>query len=130
MKNKVILIICLALFTFYSLLLIAQKEGYYKSRNEKAKILTQEQIEEFEKDVSLGRSVDIRKYVLYEDKDYSNNLSDDIYSVSLKLESVFDTTIKFIFNGVSKTVNDQNKIFLLIILKMLIVYDIIYLVVL
>ena len=106
MKNKVILIIFLALFTFYSLLLIAQKEGYYKSRNEKAKILTQEQIEEFEKDVSLGRSVDIRKDVLYEDKDYSNNLSDDIYSVSLKLESVFDTTIKFIFNGVSKTVND------------------------
>ena len=106
MKNKVILIIFLALFTFYSLLLIAQKEGYYKSRNEKAKILTQEQIEEFEKDVSLGRSVDIRKYVLYEDKDYSNNLSDDIYSVSLKLESVFDTIIKFIFNGVSKTVND------------------------
>lgn len=106
MKNKVILIIFLALFTFYSLLLIAQKEGYYKSRNEKAKILTQEQIEEFEKDVSLGKSVDIRKYVLYEDKDYSNNLSDDIYSVSLKLESVFDTTIKFIFNGVSKTVND------------------------
>ena len=106
MKNKVILIIFLAVFTFYSLLLIAQKEGYYKSRNEKAKILTQEQIEEFEKDVSLGRSVDIRKYVLYEDKDYSNNLSDDIYSVSLKLESVFDTTIKFIFNGVSKTVND------------------------
>lgn len=130
MKNKVILIIFLALFTFYSLLLIAQKEGYYKSRNEKAKILTQEQIEEFEKDVSLGKSVDIRKYVLYEDKDYSNNLSDDIYSVSLKLESVFDTTIKFIFNGVSKTVNDQNQIFLLIILKMLIVYDIIYLVVL
>lgn len=130
MKNKVILIIFLALFTFYSLLLIAQKEGYYKSRNEKAKILTQEQIEEFEKDVSLGRSVDIRKYVLYEDKDYSNNLSDDIYSVSLKLESVFDTIIKFIFNGVSKTVNDQNQIFLLIILKMLIVYDIIYLVVL
>ena len=75
MKNKVILIIFLALFTFYSLLLIAQKEGYYKSRNEKAKILTQEQIEEFEKDVSLGKSVDIRKYVLYEDKDYSNNLS-------------------------------------------------------
>ena len=106
MKNKVILIIFLALFTFYSLLLIAQKEGYYKSRNEKAKILTQEQIEEFEKDVSLGRSVDIRKYVLYEDKDYSNNLSDDIYSVSFILVSVFDTIIKFIFNGVSKTVND------------------------
>ena len=106
MKNKVILIIFLALFTFYSLLLIAQKEGYYKSRNEKAKILTQEQIEEFEKDVSLGKSVDIRKYVLYEDRDYSNNLSDDIYDVSLKLESVFDTTIKFVFNGVSQAVND------------------------
>lgn len=106
MKNKFFLIIFLSLFTFYVLLLFAQKEGYYKSRNEKAKILTHEQIQEFEKDVSLGKSVDIRKYVLYEDRDYSNNLSDDIYSVSLKLESLFDTTIKFIFSGISKTVND------------------------
>ena len=106
MKSKFFLIFFLALFTFYVLLFVAQKEGYYKSRNEKAKILTQQQIKEFEKDVSLGKSVDIRKYVLYEDRDYSNNLSNDIYSVSLKLESVFDTSIKFIFNGVSKAVND------------------------
>ena len=106
MKNKIILVLFMSLVIFYAILLIAQKEGYYQNRNEKAKVLTERQIKEFEQDIKDGKSVDIRKYILYEDKDYSNNLSNDIYNISLKLESVFDTSIKFIFNGVSKTVND------------------------
>ena len=106
MKNKIFLIIFLSLFIFFSILLIAQSQGYYKNKNEKAKILTEEQIKEFEKDVSNGKSIDIKKYVLYEDKDYSNKISKDIYNMSLKLESVFNGTIKLIFNGASKAVND------------------------
>ena len=109
MKNKIILVLFLSLVIFYAILLIAQKEGYYQSRNEKAKVLTEKQIKEFEQDVKNGKSVDIRKYVLYEDRDYSNNLSHNIYNISLKLESIFDSGIKFVFNGVGKTVNDWCK---------------------
>lgn len=106
MKNKIFLIIFLGFFTFYIILLLAESQGYYKNRNEKAKTLTDEQIIEFEKDISEGKNVDVRKYVLYEDKDYSNNVSDDIYKISLKLESVFDGAVKIVFNGASKAVND------------------------
>ena len=41
-----------------------------------------------------------------ENEDYSNNLSNNIYKVSLKLENVFDSAIKIVFNSVGKMVND------------------------
>ena len=105
MKNKIGVIILGSLFVFYVTFLLANSQGYYKSRSEKAKELTDEQIVEFERDVAAGKSIDIRKYVLYEEKDYSNNVSNDVYKISLKLESVFDSVIKIIFNSASKAVN-------------------------
>lgn len=104
--KKIPLVIFLSLFTFFAVLLLAEEGGYYKTRSERAKILTEEQIKNFEKDVSEGKSIDVKKYVLYEDKDYTNNLSDGVYRMSLKLESVFDNTVRLIFNSASKAVND------------------------
>lgn len=104
--KKIPLIVLLSLFTFYVILLLAQSQGYYKTRSEKAKILTDEQIINFEKDVREGKKIDIKKYVLYEDRDYSNDVSSNIYRISLKLEGVFDKTIRLIFNSASQAVND------------------------
>ena len=106
MKNKVFLIIFLSFFIFFSILLLAQSQGYYKNRNQKTKILTDEQIKNFEEDVRNGKSIDIKEYVLYEDKDYTNKVSDNVYKISLKLEDAVDSTIKMIFNGASYMVND------------------------
>ena len=106
MKNKVFLIIFLSLFIFFSILLIAESQGYYQNKNEKAKILTEEQIKEFEHDVQLGKNIDIKKYTLYEERDYSNSITKDIYDVSLKLENAFTFAIKLVFNGLSKSVNE------------------------
>ncbi len=105
MGKKIIIFCSLSIFTFFCFLLFAESQGYYKSRSEKAKVLTDTEIKKFEKDVSLGRKIDIKEYTLYKDKDYTNNVSNDIYTVSLKLESIFDTTIKLIFNNASKAVN-------------------------
>ncbi len=74
--------------------------GYYQNRNEKAKILTDKEIKEFEKDINMGKNVDIKKYVLYENKDYTNGLSNSIYKVSLKIERTIDRTIKLIFDNI------------------------------
>lgn len=98
MKNKIFIFIFLTFFVFFLMMLFAQSEGYYKNRNEKAKILTDKQIETFEKDIANGKDVDIKKYVLYEDKDYSNKISGGVYKTSLKIEFLFDKTIKLIFN--------------------------------
>lgn len=104
--KKVFLIMFMSLFTFFVILLLAESQGYYKTRSEKAKTLTEEQIIEFEKDVNNGKKIDLKKYVLYEDKDYTNAISDNIYRTSLKFESFFNATVKLIFNSASKAVND------------------------
>lgn len=106
MKNKVFLCILLSFFIFFVILLLAQSQGYYRNRNEKAKVLTEEQIINFEEDIKNGKKVDIKKYVLYEDKDYSNKVSSDIYKISLKLETAVDSAIKMVFNGAGSLVND------------------------
>lgn len=106
MKNKIFLCIFLSLFIFFIILLLAESQGYYKNRNEKAKILTEEQIENFEQDISQGKNIDIKKYVLYEDKNYQNKVTSNIYKVSLKLENALDDAIKLIFSGASSVVSD------------------------
>ncbi len=90
----------LSLLFFFSLMMSLGYMGYYQNRNEKAKILTDKEIKEFENDINMGKNVDIKKYVLYEDKDYTNGLSDDIYKVSLKIEKTLDKTIRMIFTSV------------------------------
>ena len=74
--------------------------------DEKAKVLTEEQIINFEEDIKNGKKVDIKKYVLYEDKDYSNKVSSDIYKISLKLETAVDSAIKMVFNGAGSLVSE------------------------
>lgn len=106
MKNKVFICILLSFFIFFVILLLAQTEGYYKNRNEKAKALTEEQITNFEEDIKNGKKIDLKKYVLYEDKDYSNKVSKDIYKISLKLETMVDSAIKMVFNGAGSLVSD------------------------
>lgn len=104
--KKISLVFILSLFTFFIILMLAQSQGYYKTRSEKAKALTDEQIAKFEKDINAGKKIDLNKYVLYEDKDYTNKISSYIYTISLKLENIFDTAIKLIFNGASEAVNN------------------------
>lgn len=104
--RKILLLVVLSFFTFFVVLLLAQSQGYYKTRSQKAKILTDEQIVKFEQDIKDGKKIDVKKYILYEDKDYSNDVSDKIYRFSLTIEGIFDKTIRLIFNGASKAVND------------------------
>ena len=106
MKNKVFLVIVLSFFIFFIILLLAQSQGYYKNRNEKSKILTEEQIKTFEEDLKNGKDIDIKKYVLYEDKDYTNKVTTNIYKVSLKLENAVNSTIKLVLSGASTIVTD------------------------
>ena len=106
MKTKLFLIILLTFFVFYTVLFIGYQNGYYKNKYQKAKELTESQIIEFEKDIHEGKSIDLKEYVFYERRDYTNNLSKNIYRVSLELEKVIDYVVRVTFNNVSKAVNE------------------------
>ncbi len=106
MKNTLIKIIILSLVVFFLVLVFAEKSGYLKTKEEKNKILTEEQIEIFERDIAQGKKVDINDYVVDNYKDYTNEVSNNFYRVSLKLEKGVDGIIKFIFKGASRAVVD------------------------
>lgn len=106
MKEKIFKIILIIFIVFFLTLLLADKKGYYVSKTTKAKELTEEQIEKFEKDIKEGKEIDIDKYTININKDYRNNLSNNIYKISLKLEKAVDKTIKRIFKDIEKTVTN------------------------
>ena len=57
MKNTFVKIIVLSLVVFFLVLVFAEKSGYLKTKEEKIKVLTEEQIELFENDIAQGKSV-------------------------------------------------------------------------
>ena len=106
MRNKIFLTLFLSIFVFYTFSFIGYQRGYYKTKHEKARELTEKQIIEFEKDIKNGDSIDLKKYVLYEEKDYTSNLSKDVYKISLTLERIIDITVKAAFKEMSKAVTN------------------------
>lgn len=63
------------LFASFLVLFLSQTTGYSEYQNQKQVALTKKQIEKFEKDVSLGKPVDINTYLENTNKDYQNKLS-------------------------------------------------------
>lgn len=98
---------CMIFFIFvFCALLIALETGYYDAGASRKKTLTEQQIRKFEEDVRNGKDVDVTDYLIEESVDYSSGLSNKIYKTSLKLEKVFDKTVKTLFKGLAKTVSD------------------------
>lgn len=94
------------LFFIFLILIFAESNGYYQTKTTKAKILTEEQIKQFEKDIKEGKNLDLTDYVIDANKDYTSFLSNNIYKISLKLEKGIDVTVKYIFKQVNDTIVD------------------------
>lgn len=106
MKEKFTKFILFSFLVFFLVLLFAEHFGYYETKEQRVKTLTEEQIKIFENDIKEGKQIDITEYVLEENKDYTNNLSSSIYKISLILEKKTDELIKIIFNKAGNLVND------------------------
>jgi len=105
MKTKLIKGIFFLFLLSFIVLLILEETGYYKTRTSRVKTLTEEQIKTFEQDIKAGKEIDINDYVINR-VDYSNNLSNNIYKISLKLEKGLDFVVKFIFKKVNDMVEE------------------------
>ena len=78
--------------------------GYYdKGRRDKMEF-TSSQIEQFEKDVDAGKTIDLNNYIEENNKDYSNSLSRLGYNVSKTVDTIFNrgimAVVKFILSFV------------------------------
>lgn len=105
-KESIFKFILLCFIICFLVILFAGKTGYYEKKLRDNSILTEEQIKKFENDIKEGKNVDISNYVINENKDYTTNFTNDVYSVSLKVEKTIDKIVKFIFNEIGKNINN------------------------
>lgn len=105
-KIKLFKFIFTFLFLVFITMYFSEESGYYEFKKNKTKELTEEQIKKFEEDVSLGKEVDIKDYVVVKEKNYQNhlsklglNVSNTISKIVKKgLDSTFSVVIDLVEN--------------------------------
>ena len=75
-KKKIYKFVFTVFFLSFLVVYFSELTGYYEYQNHKKATLTQEQIRQFEKDVANGKEVDINEYLVVEEKNYNNGLSE------------------------------------------------------
>ncbi len=94
-KNKFIYLLYLLIFIF-GLLYFSGQTGYYENKLSSDSKLTKEAIQEFEKDISEGKPVDIKDYLEYDHKNYENKYSSLGYTISDTISSILNEGVNFI----------------------------------
>lgn len=91
-KNNIFLKIISILFLIYLSLYMMDNLGYYNI-NTKNKVLTEEAIKEFEKDIKNGKSIDIKNYV-GDNTNYKNFYSNLGYNLSIGVDNILNKGLK------------------------------------
>lgn len=99
-KNNIFLKIIGVLFIVYFSLYLMDNLGYYNIAA-KNKILTEEKLKEFERDVKNGKSIDIKNYV-DDETNYKNFYSNIGYNMSIGIDNILNKGLKKVGNVLKK----------------------------
>ena len=86
----------------FIVLFVSQRTGYAEYQNHRQALLTKAQIKKFEKDVSLGKAVDISKYLKTNNHNYQNRISKAGLKVSKSLQFTVKSVVVKGFKVLSK----------------------------
>ena len=103
MKKNIVKVFIVFLIVAFLGLFYAYQNGYYRKVQGDKVILTNQKIEEFEKDIKDGKDITIEDY-LEEEKDYSTNSTKLSLKISDKIADGIDRVIKFIFQKLGSVV--------------------------
>ena len=108
-KNKTIkffkYILFISFITFTALYLSASA-GYFEYKSSRKAALTNAQIKKFEKDISEGKNIDIKKYIEASNTNYQNKVSKTGLSISKKTQKCVQIIIDESFKFLSKLVGE------------------------
>ena len=103
-KKNYFLTLLSILFIIFVAYMVAYNSGYYEANISKKSKITEEKLQEFERDVKEGKEIDIKDYVENDYVDYSSSFS----KLGNKLSSSIDT---FMDSGLSDFFNFLGKLF-------------------
>ena len=104
-KKNYFLYILITLFIIFSAYMLAYNSGYYEANISRKSKITEEKLQEFEKDVKEGKEIDVKDYVQSDYVDYSSSLS----KLGNRLSSSIDN---FMDNGLSDFFEFLGKLFI------------------
>lgn len=106
-KNKSLSFILIVIFLIFLCSYYISNSGYYEYELTQKTILTNEKIKEFEADVKNNENMDIKKYLDYEEIDYSNKITNVIYELSDNGSKLMRKGLKALFKKISSVVEDE-----------------------
>ena len=104
-KKNYFWFILISLFLVFSAYMVAYNSGYYEANISRKSKITEEKLQEFEKDVHDGKEIDIKDYIENDYIDYSSSLS----KLGNRLSSSIDT---FMDSGLSDFFEFLGKLFI------------------
>ncbi len=109
MKNNIFRIIALTLVFLFVGLYFASNSGYidYQARNKK--ILTENQIKQFEEDVRQNKPIDIKNYITDKEESYDNNISKMSLKLSNAIGKTFEKTLNYVFGKLESVMNTDKQ---------------------
>ena len=105
-KNKFLNFLLIVILMIYVASYYVANSSYYEYKLQERTVLTNEKIKEFEEDVKNNENIDIKDYVVSEEVDYSNKISNLVYNFSDTANNVARKCIKAIFKKLSYLVED------------------------
>ena len=102
--NLVRLIVLILLFLFF-VLYFMQASGYNEYSRNREKMLTEEQIKEYEEDIEAGKDVTIKDYLNKDKINYENKVSDLGLDLSELIGDVFNKGMNAFFNMLNEAVS-------------------------
>lgn len=97
--SKIATHIFITILVIFTVIYISGQTGYYEYQNHKQVELTEEKIEEYEKDLKKGKNIKTKDYLKETDISYENNFSTAGKSISEGISYLItngtDATIKF-----------------------------------
>lgn len=102
--NKFIFFITILLFLIFLIIFSSSRTNYYEYSNNKKAVYTEEKIKEFEKDIEEGKNVNIKDYITYDEKDYSNNLTKFADSLSKNIFEFANVVLNVLYKIIIKII--------------------------
>lgn len=98
-------IIIITLIIFLASYIISES-GYYEYTLQQKTIITNEKIQQFEKDIQNNENIDLKEYLKETKIDYSNKFTTLIYNISDNSNKLARKTIKYLFKKLGSLVED------------------------
>ena len=101
-KKNYFLIILSILFIVFAAYMVAYNSGYYEANVSRKSKITEEKLQEFEKDVKEGKEIDIKDYVENDFVDYSSSFSKMGNRLSSSIDTFMDSGLSDFFEFLGK----------------------------